>query len=303
MTRTSAYANLLDPPTIAEMGNLELLSQRVVDGFLAGMHRSTQKGGCVEFAEHRAYAHGDELRLLDWRVFGRSDRYYVKQFQEQTNLQVILVLDASGSMGFGLSTTSKFDYARVSAACLARLMLRQRDEVGLAVVNGQTEQFIPPRSTARHLHAMCQALHRAKPTGRTSPADRLRQVAQRLKRRGMIVIISDCFDDLDRMSNALHHLRLRGHELLLLHTMAPEELSFSFRRWSRFQCMEETGFRLDLDPIAVRKRYLKRINEFLDRLQSTCTELNCDYVPVRTDEPLGHTLALYLRKRMARMKS
>ena len=302
MTQAAGYGDLLDPQALVQIGNLELLSTRVVDGYLSGKHRSTQKGGCVEFAEHRAYTHGDEIRRLDWRVFARSDRYYIKQFQEETNLQVLVVLDASGSMGFGLSTPSKLDYARMAAACLARLMLRQRDEVGLAVLNGQTRRYIPPRSTPAHLQSILDALRGAKPAGESSLSAELLSAARRLKRRGMVMIFSDGIDDLDAFSKALNNLRLRGHEPLVFHTMAPEELSFAFSRWSRFQCLEAKGLRIDLDPVAVRKRYLRRVRTFLDELKKTCVEFGCDYVPMAGDRPLGDVLAYYLRKRAARLK-
>jgi uncharacterized protein (DUF58 family) len=296
------HTDLLDPDVLRAIGPLELIATRIVEGFLAGRHRSPYKGGCIEFAEHRPYSAGDETRLLDWRVFGRSDRYYIKQFEEETNLRAVLVLDASGSMAFSHSTVSKLRYAQVACACLARLMLEQRDAVGLAVVDTRIRSFIPPRSAPGHFRVLMDVLSRVRAGGETSLAGILHELAKRLKRRGLILIASDCFDDVETLLKGLHHLRARGHELLLLHTMAPEERSFSFNRWSSFESLEVDGQRLDLDPTAIRPEYLERLRVFLDRLRAGCGEVECDYIPLTTDRPLGEALACYLARRAARMK-
>jgi uncharacterized protein (DUF58 family) len=302
MNAAAESSTLLDPDVLSKIGDLDLLSLRVVDGFLSGKHRSTHKGGCFEFAEHRPYTPGDETRLIDWRVFAKSDRYYVKQFDEETNLQALMVIDASGSMQFGMKDVSKLDYARTACACLSRLLLRQRDAVGLALFDSQLRQFIPPRSNASHLQPILQALVRVSGGGDASMANDLHDVAKRLKRRGLIIIFSDFFGDLDRLSTALHRLRLRGHDVLVFHTMAPEERTFPFSRWSRFECLEVGGFHVDLDPTAVRKRYLERLDNFLRELQRVCAKTVCDYVPLSTDADLGDVLAHYLSRRTARFK-
>jgi uncharacterized protein (DUF58 family) len=288
---------LMCPEALASIGPLELLSQRVVDGFLSGAHRSTHKGGCFEFAEHRAYAAGDETRLIDWRVFARSDRYYIKRFEEETNLQALMVVDGSGSMQFAASTVSKYDYARLACACLARLMLRQRDAVGLISTAEEGRTYVPPRSNAHHLRAIVDALVRARPGGATSLASVLHGVGKRLKRRGLVVVFSDCFDDAAQLIKALRLLRLRGHEVLVFHVLAPEERTFSFDRWSRFECLEQAGVHLDLDPSSIRKGYLERLQKFLDDLQSDCLGARCDLVPLSTEQHLGGALAHYLRRR------
>jgi len=288
---------LMCPAALASIGPLELLSRRVVDGFLSGAHRSTHKGGCFEFAEHRAYAAGDETRLIDWRVFARSDRYYVKRFEEETNLQVLMVVDGSGSMQFAGSTLSKYDYARLACACLSRLMLRQRDAVGLVSTAAAGRAYVPPRSNAHHLRAIADALVRARPGGATSLASVLHGVGKRLKRRGLIVVFSDCFDDVPRLVKALRLLRLRGHEVLVFHILAPEERTFTFDRWSRFECLETAGFHIELDPTSVRKGYLERLQKFLDDLKRECLAARCDFVPLSTDQHLGDALAHYLRRR------
>ncbi len=293
---------LLDSGALGKVGHLELLSKNVVDGVLSGKHRSTHRGGCFEFAEHRAYSAGDEIRLIDWRVYAKSDRYYIKQFEEETNLQAVMVVDASGSMQFGQSTVSKLDYARMACACLSRLMLRQRDAVGMALIDQKMRQYIPPRSQAHHLQALLDALRRTQAGGMTALSGNLHEVARRIKRRGLIVIFSDCFGDLESLKRAIHHLRLRGHEVLIFHVLAPEELSFPFDRFSQFECFEQVDFRVDLDPPTIRKQYLQRMQNYLEDLQQSCTRLGCDYVQFTTDRDLGDTLAYYLSRRAAQIK-
>ncbi|NLX58892.1 MAG: DUF58 domain-containing protein [Phycisphaerae bacterium] len=287
---------------MSRLGQLELIASRIVEGFLSGKHRSPYKGSSVEFAEHRHYSPGDETRLIDWRVLARSDRCYIKQFEEETNLKCLLVLDASGSMGFGHSTVTKLRYAQMASACLARMMLHQQDAVGLAVVDGSLRTFIPPRSRASHFRVLVEALRSVVAVGPTSLAGELRELGKRLRRRGMIFVLSDCFDDVEGTLNALHHLRLRGHETILFHTMAPEELSFAFSRWSRFECLETAGHRIDLDPSAIRKEYLRRVGEFLGRLEAGCGEIGCDYMPLETSRPLAEVLGHYLSRRAARVR-
>ena len=298
----AAVSDVLDPSDLARLGGLELLASRVVDGLLSGRHRSQMKGGSAEFTEHRGYVPGDEIRLIDWKVFGKSDRYFIKQYIEQTCLQVIVVLDGSGSMGFGMTNLTKFQYARALAACLTRLVLRQSDSAGLAVLGTTLRNYVPPRANPNHFQAILQLLSEARPTGETSLAHNLTELARRIKRRGLIVLLSDCFDELDPLRQALGFLRARGHEVILLHTMAREELTFDFGGWSRFDCMEVDGTHLDLDPGLVRKDYLESVQTFLAGLKRICGETGCDYHPLPTDEPMGEALAWYLQRRSARLK-
>lgn len=302
MPQSEQRDELLDPAALSKIGHLELLSLRLVDGLISGKHRSTHKGGCFEFSEHREYSAGDEARLIDWRVFAKSDRYYIKQFEEETNLQAVMVVDTSGSMEFGLSTPSKLDYARMAAACLARLMLRQRDSVGLSMVGRSLRQFIPPRGNASHLQAICSALRKAEAGGMSDLGAGLLESARRLKRRGLFLIFSDCFGDATALSRALHQLRLRGHEVLVLHVLAPEEVTFSFDRWSRFQCLEAADLHLDVDPTAIRRKYLERFEKFRKKLTSDCARLGCDYGLLETNRPLGDVLAEFLSRRAAMAK-
>ena len=299
---TAPTDTLFDPRDLARVENLELLASRVVDGLLSGRHRSKLKGGSAEFTEHRGYVPGDEIRLIDWKVFGKSDRYYIRQYIEQTCLQVIVALDASGSMAYGGSGASKYAYGRALAACLTRLVLRQSDSAGLAVFGAGPGAYVPPRANPGHFQALLRVLGEARPSGEAGLAAGLTDLARRIRRRGLIVLVSDCFDDLEALRQALRFLRSRGHEVLLLHTMAPEELTFEFGGWTRFECLEVDGRRIDLDPGLVRQEYLENVRRFLADLKRVCGESGCDYQALPTDRPLGESLAYYLQRRSARLK-
>jgi uncharacterized protein (DUF58 family) len=296
------FAGLVDPEDQAALENLELVSTQIVDGFLSGQHRSRLKGGCSEFAEHRAYSPGDEVRLLDWKVFAKSDRYYIKQFEEETNLNTVLVLDASGSMGFSMSTRSKLVYARAACACFSRLLLSQRDPVGLAVSSLTASRYLPSKAAPAHFHALLETLAQAEPANDTALTRTLDEMVRRMRRRGLFIVFSDCFVDMDALLKSLKLIRTRGHQVILMHTMAPEELDFNFREGSRFECLEVDGYHVDLDPVIIRDEYLRGVKTFLEQLKRVCLQSGCDYVPLNTGEPLGERLALYLRERAAKSK-
>lgn len=298
----SSILDSVRPEDLAQTENLELLSRHVVDGFLSGRHRSKHKGGGAEFAEHRAYYPGDEIRLLDWRVFGKSDRYTIKQFEEETSLQALLAVDASGSMGFGISTPTKYHYSRAAALCVARLVLRQNDAAGLAVLGGGLRSFTPPRSQPRHLEILIDSLAKNAPAGPTTLAGDLGKLTQRIKRRALVLLFSDCLDDVEKLAHALRLLRSRRHEVMLFHVLAPEELSFDFKDRSRFECLELPGRVIELDPELVRNEYLTRLKAFLGSVRQACGEAGCDYYPFSTDKPLGEALADCLRRRAATLK-
>jgi len=293
-------ADLVDPRVMDEIGHLELLSRAVVDGLLAGKHRSTTKGGCCEFAQHRQYAPGDEIRQIDWQVYARNDRYFIRQFEEETNLHAILALDTSGSMKFQLSTISKLDYARQAAACLGRLLLHQRDAVGAVVLNEQRSLFVPPRQNAVHLQALLSTLQSAEAGHGGDVGSQIRAIVPRLKRRGLFVLFSDCFGDLDELGRALRIVRARGHDVLVMHVLAPEEIQFDFRRFSAFESLEASGQRIHLDPAAIRDEYLQRLQSFLDRLEQLVIGLGGDYVRMTTSHDLAEVLGWFLRSRMAK---
>ena len=291
--------NILDPQALAQVGQLELLSASVVDGFLSGKHRSSHKGGCSEFSEHRPYAKGDEVRMIDWRAFAKSDRYYVKQYDDETNLQALMIVDTSGSMAFGMSTPTKLNYSQMACACLSRLLLRQRDSVGLTVVDRHVRHFVPPRPRAAHLQLILDTLRPLRPEGETQLDGPILESARRLKRRGMVILFSDCFGDIPRLMKSLRQLRARGHDVLVLQVLAPEELNFRFRRPSRFEDLENDGRHLNINPGMVRKQYLERIKRFMGELNHSVTRIGCAHEILQTDQDLGAALALYLRRRAA----
>lgn len=301
MNSLTAIRKLVTVEELAALQHLELVAERVVEGVLTGGHRSKMKGGSSEFAEHRAYSAGDEVRRLDWRVVAKSDRYYIKQFHEEANLGVVLVLDASGSMDYGESTRSKFLHARAAAACLSRLVLGQRDPVGLAVAQRKASTFLPVRSSAGHLQGILEALINTEAKGRTDLLSTLDWLIRNLRRRSQFVLFTDGFVELDVLEKLLLALAARGHQLLLFHVLAPEELTFSFKDNTRFQCLE-TFEEIDLDPIVFADTYLSRMQGFVDRLRRVCIRAGGDYEPLRTDQPLGTVLGDYLRRRMRRSR-
>ncbi len=301
---------LLDPDALGKIHRLELVARGVVEGFVSGRHKSPYKGFSVEFAEHREYVPGDNIRDLDWRVYGRSDRYYIKQYVEETNLRGVILVDASGSMGYtgqlgarhNGKALSKFRYAQFLAASLAHLMIHQQDAAGLVTFDTAIRRYIPPRSRVSHLRVVLEELAGTAPGGETSVAGIFHDVAERVRRRGLIVIISDLFDDVRQVLEALHHFRYRRHEVLLLHVMAEEELTFPFDRWSQFRNLELPGHRVQLDPLALKSEYLARVREFIRRLEIGCGQMDVDYVQLSTRNSFDLALAHYLAQRMARAR-
>jgi uncharacterized protein (DUF58 family) len=289
---------IFDPQVLARLGHLELISKTVVDGFLSGKHRSTHKGGCTDFAEFRPYARGDNIRLLDWRHYAKSDRYYVKRYDDETNLQALLIVDASGSMNFGLSTVTKWRYAQMAAASLAHLLLRQRDSVGLALVANRLMDFVKPQPRANHLARLLDLLGGAQPGGPSSMPDVLTGLSGRLKRRGMVIVLSDCFGEVPALKHVLEQFCYRGHDVVVAQILAPEELTFPFRREAFFQDLELHG-RLQVNPNSVRKAYLKEFQSFMDSLRKAATDIGADLMTFSTADDLGQMLAYYLSRRAA----
>ena len=295
---TTTPPPLFDPDTLAKLGRLELIARTVVDGILSGKHRSTHKGGCTDFAEYRPYAQGDDIRQLDWRKFAKCDRYYVKRYDDETNLQALMIVDASGSMQFGMSTISKWHYARMASACLGHLLLRQRDSVGLAVVGDRLLDYIRPLPRANHLARVLDVLSRAEASGEAELDEVLSQVTGRLKRRGLIVLFSDCFGDVAKLKHVLEQFRLRGHDVLVFLVLAPEELTFPFKREAFFQDLELPR-RLQINPNTVRKQYLQEFTTFMEDLKEAIVDIGGDLLTLTTDGDLGDSLVHYLRRRAA----
>jgi uncharacterized protein (DUF58 family) len=289
-----------DPTSLAKYGRLALVARSLVEGFLTGAHKSPYKGFSVEFAEHRQYYPGDEIRHIDWRAYGKTDRYYIKEFEEETNLRAHLLVDASGSMAYKGAHHSKFEYAQYVAASLAYLMLHQRDAVGLVTHDTRVRQIIKPKASAKHLLNLLTALEQTKPGGETSMAPIWHDLAGQIKRRGLIVILSDCFDQIGPLLRALQHFRHEKHEILLFHVLAPEELEFPFKKWTQFRNLEVAGHKMLVDPQKLRKEYLKNFTTFCKELRDAAGQMQIDYTMIRTDEPVDRALGAYLTRRQMR---
>jgi uncharacterized protein (DUF58 family) len=289
-----------DPTSLAKYGRLTMVARNVVEGFLTGVHKSPYKGFSVEFAEHRQYYPGDEIRHIDWRAYGKTDRYYIKEYEEETNLRGHLLVDASGSMTYRGSGPSKFEYAQYIAASLAYLMLHQLDAVGLVTHDTKIRQLIKPRANSKHLLRLIGTLEETRPGGETSMAPLWHQLAGQLGRRGLVIILSDCFDQVGPLLHALRHFRHQRHEVLLFHILAPEEIEFPFRKMTQFRNLEVAGHKLLVDPQALRKEYLKNFQSFCRELRDRAGGMQVDYHLMRTDQPVERALGIYLTKRQTR---
>jgi uncharacterized protein (DUF58 family) len=266
---------------------------------MSGIHRASHKGGCSEFEDHRPYADGDELRHIDWRLFARRDRYYIKQFRDETNLQAWIVVDTSASMQFGMSTFSKFDYARTAAACLARLLLKQRDSVGLSMQGNGRPVFLPAQPRSSHFQSLLQRLVQTRPQGDVGVEPSLDTLSHRIKRRGMVLVFSDCFCDIEPLVNRLKHLRSRGNDVMLFQIVAPEEVTFDLRGDGQFVDLEKKVPTLEVDFARVRKAYKTRFQEHMVRLGDEVRKAGCERVVMTTDQPLADVLATWLLRRQS----
>ncbi len=291
------YRRFLDPHTLARIGNLELVARLVVEGFLVGLHKSPYHGFSVEFAEYRQYNPGDPPKSIDWKVYARTDRFYVKEFEEETNLRSYILLDKSASMGFSFGgRVSKLDYARFFAAALAYLMVKQKDAVGLLTFDQKVDKLVPASMTKVQLLELLKALGETSCSGRTKIELTFLALAERLKRRGLVILLSDLLDDPERTIAALKHFRHRKNEVIVFHILDPAEIEFSFSKEARFVDME-TGEKLPVQPWMVRRDYRRRAEEFFGILKYRCQELDVDYNLITTDKPYDIALLAYLHKR------
>lgn len=289
----------LDPRALARISRLDLVAHLVVEGFITGLHRSPYQGFSVEFSEHKEYSPGDNLRHLDWKVYARTDKYYIKQYQEETNLKGYILLDASGSMGYRSDGLSKLEYGCYMAATLAYLMIRQRDSVGLLTFDKAIRQYIPPKSTPRHLKLILQELEKTQSGETTNLSKTFHDLAETIKRRGLIIVLSDLMDEPEEVMKGLKHFRHRKHEVIVFHILDKKELDFSFRNISEFRDMESRE-RLLVNPGFIRQEYQEAINAFLRHYRRECSESMIDYLRVDTSLPYDFVLASYLSRR-ARM--
>ncbi len=305
---TSSTPSTDDPTALAEYGRLDLVARLVVEGDILGQHKSPMKGASVEFTEHRPYHPGDEIRHIDWRAYGKTGKYFVKEFEDETSLRCQLLVDASGSMAYGDSTLSKFDYARQLAASLAYLLLAQRDAVGLTVFDDHVRTRLAPSTQQALFAQVTDTLEGLEPTDEASGpfaggvAESLGEVLPTLPRRSLVVVISDFLDEADELIKALARFRHARHELILFHVVAPEEVDFPFSRPTQFRDLEVPSRRMLVDPHRVRERYLHHFNRFCTRLEQGAAGQDVDYQRVTTSQPYITALGRYLASRSRRRR-
>lgn len=286
----------LRPETVSRLANMDLLARLIVEGFIAGLHRSPYHGFSVEFAEYRQYNDGESTRNIDWKIFAKTDRYYTRIFEDETNLKATLLLDRSASMGFESAGVTKLRYGTLLCAALAYLMIKQRDAVGLAVFDERINTMIPHRSVRRQLFHLMKTLGETTPGAKTEISGTLHEMAERIKRKGLIVLVSDLFDDPRRIINGLKHFRHRGHEIIVFHLLDPMELSLDYRGEVRFVDLE-TGEKLRSRPWLVKKEYRRDLGQWAAELERSSKENGIDYNLITTDTPFDKALFSYLSKR------
>jgi uncharacterized protein (DUF58 family) len=297
----SRGVNFVDPQTLMRIKNLQMRARVIVEGFYAGIHRSPYHGFSVEFSEYRQYTPGDDLRYLDWRLFARSDRYYVKRFEDETNLLGYIVADLSRSMEFGSGDYSKLEYARTMAATLAYFLYLQRDATGLITFDETITEYLPPRHRPGHLRRLMAALERAPGGKATDIVGPLEQIAQTVRKRGLVIVISDFLTPVDRLRTQLGYLRSRGHDIVALRVLDPAEVDFSYTNPRMFRDME-TGRKVYIDPNVARTQYLAAFGEHAHQLHTTCREMGIDFIRCLTSRPLELALFDLMRIRLQRSR-
>ncbi|MFH1422907.1 MAG: DUF58 domain-containing protein [Planctomycetota bacterium] len=297
----------LDPQVLARLSNIKLIARSVVEGFISGLHQSPYKGFSVEFAEYREYVPGDDLKHFDWKALARTDRRYIKQYQEETNLKAYILIDASASMAYSSTNLTKFEYSCYLAASLSYLMTRQQDSVGLVLFDKEIRHHVPAKSSAQHLRDMLVLLEKAEPgkeTGLHFPpdkctgiADTLHKIAEGIKKRGLIILISDLFEKQAEVLRGLQHFRHFKHEVIVFHILDHSELTFPFTGLTTFRNMESDE-KMMIEPQFFREEYIKAVTDFVSKYKKECSEQLIDYIVADTSRPFDMLLASYLSKRV-----
>lgn len=297
------FRRYLEPKLLAKLGGLELRARMVVEGFVSGMHRSPHRGSSVEFADHRIYVQGDDLRHIDWKVFGKTDKYYIKEYEQETNLRLMIVVDNSESMNYRSSDDlmTKHDYATSLAAAMAYLTLQQQDAVGLALFDEHLREFIRPSNSAHHWQTIVAELARHPGKAKTSIGRVLDELAERLQQRMLVVLISDLFDDPESILRGVRHLRYRNHELVIWNLWDPMELGFPFQGPTRFEGLESEGAML-VEPRSLRSVYLAEVEHFQSLLRIGAGKMHVDFNVFNTETPLDAVLSSYLATRAGRLR-
>lgn len=302
VNRSEENRKKLTPEVLSQLAGLELRARRIVEGYVSGLHRSPFQGFSVEFSEHREYTPGDDLRYVDWKLFGKTERVYLKRFEEETNLVCYLLLDVSESMQYQSNTAmSKQEYAQCVAAALSFLVLRQNDSVGLATFDSQLREMVRPSSSSSHWQQLINVIEQHGTDGKTNCGPILGEVAQRWNQRGIVVVVSDFLDDVNSIISGLQHLHHRKHDVIVVHVVDPAEVDFPFEQVTQFQGLEDLGNVL-ADPRSVKRAYQKEFNAFQRQISAGCRSVGADYLLARTDQPLDKLLTTYLSRRAKRTK-
>jgi len=290
------YQQYMNPEIINKIDNLSLRARLVVEGFIIGMHKSPYHGFSVEFSEHRPYGYGDEIKFIDWKLWGKTDRFYIKQFEEETNLKCNLILDKSSSMDFGSHNITKFEYSKSLAAALSYLMIKQQDAIGLTTFDDKINVSIKPKSKISHLNLLLKTMHNSNIGGETNISNLLHGLAESIHKRGLIVLISDLLDDESEVVKGLRHFRYKGHEVIIFHIIDPKEKDLNYTENINFIDIENNNT-LMADPRIIKEKYNKAFNSFCEYYKSECLRNKIDYVPIITNESLDKSLMQYFIKR------
>ncbi|MBM80491.1 MAG: DUF58 domain-containing protein [Planctomycetaceae bacterium] len=295
--KQSGSVPLDDPTALAKFGKLEVVAKLVVEGYIMGQHKSPFKGASIEFVEHRQYYPGDEIRHIDWRAYGKTGKYYIKEFEDETNLRCYVLVDCSGRMAYGGETIAKFDYARQLAAAMSYLLLMQRDSVGLTTFDVNVRQRLEPSTNLNSFQQMASLLETSKPQHETSLASVFERLLPTMKRRSLVVVISDFYDEVEPLLNVLKQFRSSRHQLILLQVIAPEEIDFPFKHPTQFRSLERAGYKKLVDPHRIRKMYKERFGEYLEQLEKGIGAIGAEYERILTNEPYAKALGAFLDAR------
>jgi len=293
---SNTYKEYLNPAVISKIENLSLRAKLVVEGFIIGMHKSPYHGFSVEFSEHRPYGFGDEIKFIDWKLWAKTDRFYIKQFEEETNLKCHIVLDKSASMEYGSDKINKFDYSKTLTAALIYLMIKQQDAVGLTMFDDSIKTMIKPRSKISHLNSLLKAMHKTKTGGETSISKLLHTLAESITKKGLIILISDLLDDENEVIKGLRHFKHKGHEVIIFHIIDPKEKNLDFNQNINFLDIENHSS-LITDTRQIKDQYNKAFNNFCNFYKKHCSMNKIDYIPISTDNSLDISIMQYLIKR------
>lgn len=295
--KSESYKKYLDPSVVSSLSSLELKAKSVVEGFMVGLHKSPYHGFSVEFSEHRPYMQGDPIKNIDWKVFGKSEKYFIKQFEEETNLISNIILDNSGSMDYKHEgSITKLEYGKILAASFAHILLMQQDSVGLSVYSDKIEKYFPPKSSRVYLKTLFEGLENIVPQKKTNTAAALNELAEKIKRRGLVIVISDFFDSVESVMGALKHFHYKKNEIIIFQILDPVEINFAFKKDSVF-IDKETGEEISTQPLQIRKAYNTALTDFLSEIKSGCQNYRIDYNLIDTSTGFDKALLAFFKKR------